>query len=569
MERLKTIMMVTPHLSTGGLPQVLAKKIEILKDTYNVICVEWSCIAWSYVVQRNRIIDMLGSNFFSLGENKEYELFNLIEDHQPDIIFFEELVETFIPNHICDRLYEKEKTYKIIETTHSSYSNPSHKKYFPDKFIFVCSHSAINFSKLGIPFDVIEHPVDIKPKNQFKSQITLGLDPEWKHIINIGLFTENKNQGYVFEIAKKLEEYKIKFHFIGNQAVNFQYYWEPLMKEKPKNCEIWGERDDVETFIQSSDLFLFPTILELNPISIKESMEYQVPVMMYDLDVYYGKYTNNPLFHMLTGNVETDSKNVLKILGLTEKDKVQPNIKLVHLLLDLDYSADIPKEKWQSNISRQNKSIQDFTRISNKFSSYVQLFSKVNRSDLPKHSSMFPEIVKESLVGSVPPHLSYGHYGAWRAHKRGATQEFSDEVDALIIIESDVSFDVSDEVFYETIMEGYNLGKSMNAGFVTFAGSKWFPWFSDYNSLVEDIDDKWERVPHFALGSMYIVFKNIKNIIKEKYNTLGWHSPDVWLAEAFHNQTPMISLKEPMVYQVTGFSLIDYYIKDTHGNNLE
>ena len=78
MERLKTIMMVTPHLSTGGLPQVLAKKIEILKDTYNVICVEWSCIAWSYVVQRNRIIDMLGSNFFSLGENKEYELFNLI-----------------------------------------------------------------------------------------------------------------------------------------------------------------------------------------------------------------------------------------------------------------------------------------------------------------------------------------------------------------------------------------------------------------------------------------------------------------------------------------------------------
>ena len=83
-------------MSTGGCPQVVTKKVELLKDTYNIVCVEWECIAWSYVVQRNKVINLLGDNFISLGENKEYELFNLIDDLSPKYIMIEELSETFI-----------------------------------------------------------------------------------------------------------------------------------------------------------------------------------------------------------------------------------------------------------------------------------------------------------------------------------------------------------------------------------------------------------------------------------------------------------------------------------------
>ena len=42
-----------------------------------------------------------------------------------------------------------------------------------------------------------------------------------------------------------------KFHFIGNQAPNFKNYWEPLMYNKPNNCIVWGERDDVYKFYQA------------------------------------------------------------------------------------------------------------------------------------------------------------------------------------------------------------------------------------------------------------------------------------------------------------------------------
>ena len=66
----KTILIITPHLSTGGCPQVVLNKIELLKETYNLICIEWECIAWTFVVQRNRIIELLGDNFVSLPEDK-------------------------------------------------------------------------------------------------------------------------------------------------------------------------------------------------------------------------------------------------------------------------------------------------------------------------------------------------------------------------------------------------------------------------------------------------------------------------------------------------------------------
>ena len=91
-------------MSTGGCPQVVAKKVELLKGYYNVIVVEWECVAWIFVVQRNKVIEMIGDKFMSLTDNKEYDLFNVIVDYNPDYIMIEEFSETFMPNHIMKRI---------------------------------------------------------------------------------------------------------------------------------------------------------------------------------------------------------------------------------------------------------------------------------------------------------------------------------------------------------------------------------------------------------------------------------------------------------------------------------
>lgn len=173
-------------MSTGGCPQVVAKKVELLKDYYNVVVIEYEMIAWSYVVQRNRVIEMIGDRFISLSENKEYDLFNAIEDHNPDYIMIEEFPETFMETHITKRLYSPNRTYKIFESTHSSHSQVEWKKYMPDKFIFISPFSVEIFKDLGVPIDLIEYPIDKRKPNKHESQSILGLDPEYKHVVNIG-----------------------------------------------------------------------------------------------------------------------------------------------------------------------------------------------------------------------------------------------------------------------------------------------------------------------------------------------------------------------------------------------
>jgi len=94
---MKKILFIAPHLSTGGLPQYLTKKIELIKDEFDVYVVEWvDCTGGRLVVTKNKILDLVNkNNFFTLGEDKT-ELFDLIDTIQPDIIHLEEIPEYFM-----------------------------------------------------------------------------------------------------------------------------------------------------------------------------------------------------------------------------------------------------------------------------------------------------------------------------------------------------------------------------------------------------------------------------------------------------------------------------------------
>jgi hypothetical protein len=315
----KKILVISPHLSTGGAPQVTLNKIQLINDEYEIKCVEYAFVAWSFVVQRNQIQDLLGDNFHSLGDDK-HELIKILNDFNPDIISMEEFPEFFMDDSITKELYKENRSYTIFETTHDSSFPVSSKRWFPNKFIFVSAYNAFRYSIYDIPYDIVEYPVDYKEKDKKQNQELLDLDPTYKHVLNVGLFTARKNQSYIFDIAHKLKDYKIKFHFLGNQADNFKSYWEPLINNKPDNCVVWGERKDVQSFIEASDLFLFPSKgdrnnKELNPIALKEALEYKIPMMMYNLDVYCGKYDKYENITFLTGDINIDTSNLLSILN--------------------------------------------------------------------------------------------------------------------------------------------------------------------------------------------------------------------------------------------------------------
>jgi glycosyltransferase involved in cell wall biosynthesis len=313
---MQKLLYVTPHLSTGGLPQYLLKKIEHFKSQFDIYVIEYQDLSWEYVVQKNKIKQLLGEDkLITLTKDKQIIL-DHIKNINPNIIHFEEIPEHFIDPLILQKIFSLSQ-YSIISTTHSSNTNPSTLTSTPDKFILVSEWSKNKFeSVVNVPCDIWEYPIEDLTPNKEKYQKELKFDPNYKHIINVGLFTPGKNQSEVFKVAKQLVDKNIIFHFIGNQASNFEDYWGPLIKNKPKNCKVWGERNDVEKFLQAADLFYFSSILELNPLVVKESLSYKLPVIMRKLHTYENTYDNNNLITFIDNNLEKTKSIILEKLKL-------------------------------------------------------------------------------------------------------------------------------------------------------------------------------------------------------------------------------------------------------------
>jgi hypothetical protein len=297
---MKKLLFVAPHLSTGGLPQYLTKKIELLKDEFNIHLVEWvDCTGGVLVVTRNKVTQLVApEKFYTLDDNKQ-RLIDIINDIQPDIIHLEEIPEFFMDDNIAQQIYTQDRNYKIVETSHDSSYNTDNKKFYPDKFMFVSQWQINQYKDLDIPKVLVEYPIEyIERPNREEALKELGLDPNKKHILHVGLYTSRKNQAEFFEYAKALPEYE--FHSLGNRADNFKWYWEPLVKEQPSNLTWWNERTDVDKFYQAMDLFLFTSRghendKETMPLVIREAISSQIPVLIYNLPVYLN------YFHKFSG----------------------------------------------------------------------------------------------------------------------------------------------------------------------------------------------------------------------------------------------------------------------------
>ena len=288
------IMFLAPHLSTGGMPQFLVKRIEALQANSDVeICViEYACHSLEYVVQRNKIRDLMpAGKFATLFENK-LDLFKHIEAFEPDIIHIDEMSER-LDRRMIGKLYSDDRAYRIVETCHDVSFQPHTKIFHPDAYALCTPYHLDTFKDLDGYRQVIEYPIDEEPisktlKRQYKE--LLGMSLGLRHVINVGLWTPGKNQAEGLAIARKHPN--VMFHFIGNQAGNFKHYWEPLMNDVPKNVKIWGERNDIHHFMLAADVFMFNSINECNPIVLKEAISYGLPIVAKNLPQYKDMYSD-------------------------------------------------------------------------------------------------------------------------------------------------------------------------------------------------------------------------------------------------------------------------------------
>jgi len=333
------LLFLAPHLSTGGMPAYVLKKIETLQkysDKFDIYVVEYSLYSDSYVVQRNKIKDILPKDrFLTLGDmgSDKSNLINILKSNNIDILHVDEIFEGFdsfnkVPENLLDQIYSSDRTWKVVETCHNVWFDYNSKKYDPDAFAFCTPyHPKVQFASSPSYYDVFEYPIEDKsPSKELKEKTIneLGLDSNKKHILNVGLWTSGKNQGEGVEIARKLQKTnpELHFHFIGNQAPNFEDYWGPIMKNLPSNVTVWGERDDVNKFMIASDLFMFNSTWECNPLVLREAVSYGLKIISRDLPQYMGMF-----------------KEYINILG----SSIDENVNILLKTLNRDRGYEIPK----------------------------------------------------------------------------------------------------------------------------------------------------------------------------------------------------------------------------------
>ena len=153
--------------------------------------------------------------------------------------------------------------------------------------------------------------------------------------------------------------------------------------------------------------------------------------------------------------------------------------------------------------------------------------------------------------------ISYGHYGAFKAHERAVKNEFSDDVDGIIIFEGDVILDVEPDEFINSIINSYKFGLRNDASFITFGELKLGIRAEDPWKEIKDLGDFIE-VPHFLCCHSYLIFKKEQENIKHKLNTSKWHAWDIWLFWNYDRRVKMYSHKKRLVTESDGYSAIDF-----------
>jgi len=308
----KKLLYVAPHLSTGGQPQYLLRQVEHFHKEFQIEVVEINNSGGDvFAVQKNKIKALVPVH--TLGDDKS-KIIDVIETFKPDIIHFEEIPQFDLAPYILDAIFRKDRPYFILATTHGSFTNPEEIIYHPDRYVLVSEWSRQKFVDTGVETMLWEYPILDYKFDKGEAQKELGFESDWKHVLNVGLFAPGKNQSEIFDIARQLEKYKIKFHFVGNQAMNFESYWSPLMKHKPSNCVVWGERTDVDKFYAASDFFYFSSKLELNPLSVKEALSYKLPCIFRKLHTFLDTYDNNPLVTYIDDDLKITKRIILETL---------------------------------------------------------------------------------------------------------------------------------------------------------------------------------------------------------------------------------------------------------------
>lgn len=213
-------------------------------------------------------------------------------------------------------------------------------------------------------------------------------------------------------------------------------------------------------------------------------------------------------------------------------------IRLVHILTDV-------------NSKREIASINQLEKVSKFGIEYVPQINKIYDKD------DWMDIVP--ITGNNPKNYRRGHYGAFLSFKKAFLDNFTEDLDALILCECDCGLSVSTEKFFEIVNKSIDFCNKHNIKYFSFGdrysyGVEQSPLWG----LDEDFPE-FQITTKIILAHCLIIPNHAREYFKYAFENYSWESPDIWFNEVVwkSGQSSHGIMRIPIAFQHPGESIID------------
>lgn len=206
---------------------------------------------------------------------------------------------------------------------------------------------------------------------------------------------------------------------------------------------------------------------------------------------------------------------------------------------------------------RERESIASISALASDEINYIQQVNQRYKGELWKE---VPALSQSSNTNHGP-----GHYGAFQSFKKAIQENFTDDIDALVLCECDCVLTCSHDEFVSKLRMGISFAEQNDICYLSL-GSRYV------NDVLQSPDKGGDPdFPDFyftnkiILAHCVVLPKMYREVLLMNLNTYSWDSPDLWFNESFWRSgfSNFGIIRERLARQHEGVSLIDNVWKES------
>lgn len=260
-----------------------------------------------------------------------FVLNKIFKQYNVDAIYTEFGFERYMAT-ICTKLLGKKTIFRAHGSLGGNYKNLKYiiHSLFVDVFLPVSNYTATFIPKHKKQC-VIHNSIDIKKKKElslqelFNAKKKLGLEKFEKIIVMIAKFDEGKRHNIALNIIERVisaANKNVGFVFLGTGDL-YEYYLNEIRNRNLQDVIYApGYTNDVDKYLEVSDISMLTSLEEGLPCSFLESMNYSLPLIAFNKIWAQELITNEFNGYLINiDNTEQYAKAILELIDNEQKMK--------------------------------------------------------------------------------------------------------------------------------------------------------------------------------------------------------------------------------------------------------